>query len=95
MGEGANGLGKEQFVFKSRSGRKTESTNTLTKDIVYYTYSKHNYIYVLVHKEIQLHVSVLHVDHLQVELLTYRLVIVMCGANYWSLNLFLNDSVLC
>ena len=41
---------------------------------------KHNYIYVLVHKEIQLHVSVLLVDHLQVELLTYILVILMCGA---------------
>ena len=28
---------------------------------------EHNYIYVLVHKEIQLHVSVLYVDQLQVE----------------------------
>jgi hypothetical protein len=50
---------------------------------VYYTYIQHNYIYVLAHKEIQLHVSVLHVDHLQVELLTYRLVIPMCGAFGW------------
>ena len=31
---------------------------------------KHNYIYALVHKEIELYVSVLHVDHPQVELLT-------------------------
>ena len=54
----------------------------VTKDIVYYTY-KHNYIYVLVHKEIQQHVSVLPVDHLQVEILTYRLVIPMCGAFGW------------
>ena len=86
-----------QLIQSNLEVRHPRCVGSITKDIVYYIIDtvKHSYIYVLVHKEIQLHVSVLHVDHLQVELLTYRLVIVMCGANYWSLNLFLNDSVLC
>ena len=36
---------------------------------------KHNYILPISTVRIQLHVSVLYVDHLQVEILTYRLVI--------------------
>ena len=36
---------------------------------------KHNYILPISTVSIQVHVSVLYVDHLQVEILTYRLVI--------------------
>jgi len=42
---------------------------------VYYTYSQTQQYFTYSTVIIQLHVSVLYVDHLQVEILTYRLVI--------------------
>ena len=46
---------------------------------MYYTTVKHNYILPISTVRIQIRVSVLYVDHLQVDILTYRLVIQDAG----------------
>jgi len=56
--------------------RHPRCVGSITKNFMCITRTvKHNYILPISTVSIQLHVSVLYVDHLQVEILTYRLVI--------------------
>ena len=50
----------------------SKATILITKNFVYYTY-KHNYVLPISTVRIQLHVSVLHVDHLQVEVFNLQI----------------------
>ena len=56
--------------------RHPRCVGLITKNFcVLHVQSKHNYILPISTVIIRLHVSVLYVDHLQIEILTYRLVI--------------------